>query len=90
MNAIKQVHRGAVEHHARRAIAARLKYDHPQAVRAVVRDPDRSNTVLLDLNSGGNALAAQEALETAGYRVDWLGPTPSGYGVRLRVSALED
>lgn len=34
--------------------------------------------------------AAQGALEDAGYRVDWLGTAPSGYGVRLRVTALED
>jgi hypothetical protein len=90
MTAIKQVQRRAVERHAHRAVAERLGRPAPDAVRAVIRDPERSGTVLLDLNSGGNGIAAQGALEDAGYRVDWLGTAPSGYGVRLRVTALED
>lgn len=85
MQVIKQVQRRAVERRATQAITRRLRYAAPQAIRSVVRDPKRPRTVLLHVNSGGNALACAPALRAAGYSVEDLGSAPAGYGVLLRV-----
>jgi hypothetical protein len=44
---------------------------------------------LLHLNSGGNSLACEVALQNAGYAVAVLGAAPAGYGVVLRVGPSE-
>lgn len=87
MAAIKQVRVRNVEHHARDAISRRIGYS-AGAVISVARDECRPETVVLHVNSGGNARAAELALRSRGYRVE---PTdydpfaPGNYGVQLRV-----
>jgi hypothetical protein len=71
-------------HHARRAIAERLLYAAPEALRRVERDGD---AVPLRLNSGGNALAVESYLRTRGYRAEYAGANPDGYGCSVRVTA---
>jgi hypothetical protein len=71
-------------HHARRAIAERLLYAAPEALRKVERDGD---AVLLRLNSGGNALAVESYLRGRGYRAEYAGTNPDGYGCAVRVTA---
>lgn len=68
--------------HAVRAIADRLKYAAPCALLAVERDGD---SVVLRLNSGGNALAVQSWLSLRGYRAEYAGGNPDGYGCAVRV-----
>lgn len=77
---ISQVQVRHVEQRARRAINRRLGCTAGQAVISVERD---GNSVLLHVNSGGNAIACEGALRDAGYRVE-VGPAVS-YGVMLRV-----
>lgn len=72
-----------VENHAHRAITERLGYHAPQAVIAVERD---GNALLLRLNSGGNALAVEPYLCRRGYRAEYAGKNPSGYGCTVRVT----
>lgn len=74
-----------VRRHAARAIAERLRYDAPEAIISCDRDPDTAGAVLLHVNSGGNAIECENALRSAGYRVEPGGPPPGEYGVRLRV-----
>jgi hypothetical protein len=85
VQAIKQVQIPAVEGHARRAVGRRLGRAAPQAIRSLARDADRPRTVLLHLNSAGNALACESALKSAGYSVEDAGSAPGRYGVLLRV-----
>ncbi len=69
--------------HARRAIAERLRYAAPEALRAVERE---DGAVILRLNSGGNALAVESWLRQHGYLVEYAGRNPDGYGCAVRVT----
>lgn len=69
--------------HARCAIADRLRYDAPEALRSVERDGD---AVIIRVNSGGNALAVQHWLNARGYRAEYAGFNPDGYGCAVRVT----
>jgi hypothetical protein len=73
----------ALAAHARRAIAHRLKYDAPDALIAVDRAGD---AVLLRLNSGGNAIAVESWLRARGYRAQFAGTNPGGYGCTVKVT----
>ncbi len=73
-----------LRNHALRAIAERLRYPTPHALRALVRD---GRDVVIRLNSGGNALAVEEYLAARGYTVSDAGPNPDGYGTAVRVHA---
>ncbi|MFV8227380.1 hypothetical protein [Mycolicibacterium fortuitum] len=87
MKTIKQVHTRNVERHARSAISRRIGCT-SGAIISVARDATATNTVILHVNSGGNARAAEIELRQHGYRVQ---PTeynpfaPGHYGVQLRV-----
>lgn len=88
VRAVRVVQRPHVERRARRAILLRLGYVASNAVISVARDPDRRGTVILHVNSVGNAFAATTALRDAGYQVedtDYDPSRPGNYGVRLRV-----
>lgn len=85
--AITQVHVRNVEHHARHAIAKRIG-NTSGAVIGVIRDQVRPESVILHLNSGGNARAAELELRHRGYDVeptDYNPFAPGHYGVKLRV-----
>ena len=69
--------------HARRAIADRLRYPAPEALRGVERD---GAAVILRLNSGGNALAVESWLNLRGYQAADGGANPDGYGCAVRVT----
>lgn len=87
MNGIQQVRANNVEHHARRAIARRIGCT-TEAIISVTRDENRADRVILHVNSGGNARAAEQELRYRGYQVEPTGydPFKSGnYGVQLRV-----
>lgn len=73
--------------HARKAIAERLRYDAPEALRAVERE---SGAVILRLNSGGNALAVEAYLRQRGYVAEYAGFNPDGYGCAVRVTVAGD
>lgn len=69
--------------HARHAIWDRLRYSAPEALIAVEREGD---AVLLRLNSGGNALAVESYLRRRGYRAEFAGTNPGGYGCSVKVT----
>ncbi len=69
--------------HARRAIAERLRYAWPEALIAVKRE---DGAVILRLNSGGNAIAVESYLRQRGYRAQYAGRNPDGYGCAVRVT----
>jgi hypothetical protein len=69
--------------HAHRAIAERLLYPAPWALLAVEREQD---AVILRLNSGGNILAVESWLRQRGYRAEYAGSNPGGYGGALKVT----
>lgn len=71
-----------LRNHARRAIGERLRYAAPEALRAVERD---GRSVVIRLNSGGNALAVESYLRLRGYKVKLAGSNPDGYGCAVRV-----
>lgn len=88
MTGIKQVRAQNVERHARRAIARRVGCT-SGAVVSVQRDEAKPGSVVLHLNSGGNALAVECELRGRGYSVESTGYdpfAPGNYGVQLRVS----
>ncbi|MEV0236900.1 hypothetical protein [Nonomuraea sp. NPDC050786] len=74
-----------VRRHAARAIAERLGSPMPEAILSCDRDPDTAGAMLLHVNSGGNAIECENALRSAGYRVEPGDPPPGEYGVRLRI-----
>lgn len=82
--AVRRLDTRHIERHARSAIAARLRYDAPEALRAVHRDGE---AVMVRLNSGGNALAVGHWLARRGYTVEEAGGNPDGYGCAVRVMA---
>jgi hypothetical protein len=69
--------------HARHAIFDRLKYAAPQALIAVERE---AGAVMLRLNSGSNALAVESYLRGRGYRAEFAGTNPGGYGCSVKVT----
>jgi len=71
-----------LERHARRAITERLLHVAPEALRAVERDGD---SVIIRVNSGGNELAVEAYLRQRGYRAEFDGTNPDGYGCAVRV-----
>ncbi len=86
--AIKQVQVRNVEQHARCAIARRTGCT-TSSIISVARDEARPDDVILHVNSGGNALAAESELRSRGYGVeptDYNPFAPGNYGVKLRVS----
>lgn len=88
MKTIKQVHTRNVERHARSAIARRIGCT-SGAIISVARDATATNSVILHVNSGGNARAAEVELRHHGYRVhrtDYNPFAPGHYGVQLRVA----
>lgn len=89
MTAVRQVQVHHVERHASRAITRRLGRPYAPAIIAVVRDGTHSGSVILHVNSGGNALAAERELRFRGYQVGHTEYDPFAdghYGVQLRVS----
>lgn len=89
---IRQVRPSNVERHARRAIARRIGCA-GDAVVSVQRDEAKPGSVVLHLNSGGNALAAACELRIRGYSVEPAGYdafAPGNYGAQLRVSPRTD
>lgn len=87
MNAVKRVYVRNVEHHARRAIAQRIGCT-SSAIISVARDESHPESVILHVNSGGNARAAELELRWRGYSVepmDYNPFTPGHYGVKLRI-----
>jgi hypothetical protein len=70
--------------HARKAIRERLGYPAPDALLAVERD---GKSVILRLNSGGNAIAVETRLRERGYLAEDAGGNPGGYGCAVRVTA---
>lgn len=80
-----------MERHARRAIAKR-RGNGADGVLSVVSDVANPGHVFLQVNSGGNAIAAENELRLRGYCVE---PTnydpfgPGNYGVRLRVGPTQ-
>jgi hypothetical protein len=73
---------------ATRAIFDRLKYHAPEAVIDVFPDPQASGAIILHVNSGGNALACEVALQREGFRVEpngYDGYAPGNYGAQRRV-----
>ena len=92
MTGIRQVRPSNVERHARRAIARRIGRI-SGAVVSIQRDEAKPGSVVLHLNSGGNALAAEHELLRRGYSVEPTGYdpfAPGHYGVQLRVSSGHD
>lgn len=90
VESIRQVQSRHVERHAVEAIARRLGHYVADAVIGSTRE--EGGTVILHLNSGGNALAAESRLRSLGYRVeptDYDPYAPGHYGVQLRVSPGE-
>lgn len=89
---IRRVQPHQVERWARQAIGQRLGHPAGNAVIAVTRDPERLDTVVLHVNSGGNALECSRALRAAGYQIEasWDRPDDatlaSTYGAKLRVA----
>jgi hypothetical protein len=73
-----------IARHARKAIRERLHYPAPDALLSVERD---GKSVILRLNSGGNALAVEAYLRQRGYRSEAAGGNPGGYGCAVRVAA---
>jgi hypothetical protein len=73
--------------HARRAIADRLGRYAPEALISVEHD---ASAVLIRVNSGGNSLAVEHWLNARGYRAEYAGSNPDGYGAAVRVTARED
>jgi hypothetical protein len=67
---IRVVQRHHVHHHVHRAIGQRLGRPALGAVLAVDRAPERPNSVVLHVDSGGNALACRTALIRSGYRCE--------------------
>lgn len=85
--AIKQVHVRHVEGHARSAIARRIGCTSGTNI-SVSRDGSRRECVILHVNSGGNARAAEMELQYRGYLVestDYKPFAPGNYGLQLRV-----
>jgi hypothetical protein len=83
---IKQVQTRHVERHVTRAIERRLGHPAREAVIALTREKD--GTLMLHVNSGGNARAAEARLRSLGYRVeptDYDPYAPGHCGVQLRV-----
>lgn len=71
------------EHIARQAIRDRLANAAAEHAILDVSPGGPPNTLLLHVNSGGNALACEDALTAAGYLVD---SRPADYGVVLGVA----
>lgn len=88
MAKIKQVQLRHVERHARKAIGNRVGYAARDAVIAVVRE--EHGGVMLHVNSGGNAIAAEQLLRSRGYRVAYKPHLPGVYGVQLLVGAAQE
>ena len=86
MGMIRRLDTRHIERHARNAITGRLRYRAPQAVRKVERD---GTAVIVRLNSGGNALAVEAWLRQRGYRAEYAGGNPDGYGCAVRVQASD-
>ena len=85
--AIRRVRLSNVERHVRVAIARRIGHS-ADAVISVARDNERPETVIVHINSGGNAAAATVELRQHGYDVeptDYEPFAPGNYGVQLRV-----
>lgn len=83
---IRQVQSRHIERHAAEAIADRVGHDVADAVIGSTRE--KGGTVILHINSGGNARAAESRLRSLGYRVestDYNPYAPGHYGVQLRV-----
>ena len=84
---VRQVQSRHVERHAVEAISQRLGHHVADAVIGLTREAGGS--VILHLNSGGNASAAESRLRALGYCVeptDYDSYGPGRYGVKLRVS----
>jgi hypothetical protein len=71
------------------AIFDRIKYHAPEAIIDVFANPaDNGQSMVLHVNSGGNAIACEEALRREGFQVGRTGYdpyAPGHYGVQLRV-----
>jgi hypothetical protein len=72
-----------IEPIARQAIRERLRNAEAEHAILDVSPGGPPNTVLLHINSGGNATAAENALTAAGYLVE---SRPAGHGVELGVA----
>lgn len=88
MPKIKQVQLRHVERHARKAIRNRLGYAARDAVIAAVRE--EHGTVMLHVNSGGNAIVTEQRLRSRGYRIEYKPHTPGVYGVQLLIGASQE
>lgn len=84
---VRQVQSRHVERHVAEAISQRLGHHAADAVIGLTREAGGS--VILHLNSGGNACVVEARLRALGYCVeptDYDSYGPGRYGVKLRVS----
>ena len=80
----RQLNIRAVEQHARTAIARRLGAGEvDRALLGVERD---GQSIIVRVNSGGNALAVEPYLRRRGYDAADAGSNPDGYGCAVRVT----
>ena len=89
MSAPKRLNRRHVERHALKAIRKRLgpsEYPTDSALLGIERD---GSSLLVRVNSGGNSLAVEQYLRGRGYRAEYAGGNPGGYGCAVRVSLRE-
>lgn len=86
---IKRVDARHIKHHVEQAISRR-RCSPAEGLISVQRDPAHPASVLVHVNSGGNAAAAVHALTQRGYRVERTNTEAHAgedYGVRLHVCA---
>lgn len=87
--ALLVLHAEAIRRLTTAAISERLGHDGGQYVIGVDQDAAQPGTLILHVNSGGNSLAAEPALNRHGYRCELLDSRPPSAnavaGVRIRV-----
>lgn len=77
-----RLNRAHIRRHCERAIARRVGYAAPEAVRNVYH---QGEDVIVIVNSGGNALEIETCLRQRGYVTEQAGKASDGYGCAVRV-----